>query len=480
MSSNVLLMDYYELTMANSYFEQSRQNEWAVFDYYFRRVPDAGGYAIFAGLEQVLQFVENLKFSPEDIDFLRNKRVFSEGFLNYLSQFHFTGEIYSFPEGSVIFPNEPIVTIRAPIIECQLLETFLLLTLNHQSLIATKAARICLQAQGKPVLEFGSRRAHGADAAYYGARAAYIGGITGTANTKAEQQMGIPALGTMAHSYVQSYDSEYEAFCAYAKDYPENTILLVDTYNTLASGIPNAIRVHNEILKPQGHYLKGIRIDSGDLTYLSIQARKMLDQAGLTKTQISVSNSLDEFLIKDLQTQGAKVDAFGVGERLITAKSEPVFGGVYKIVQLEKNGQQIPKIKISENVVKTTTPAFKQVYRFYDNQNMAIADVVTLHNEKIDNSQPYTLFDPVYPWKHKEVKNFQAKPMLQLVWKNGQKFGKINSLEESRQHTKNDLSTIWNEVKRLENPHGYYVDLSQALWELKQSLINQYMGENKE
>ncbi|MBE2896408.1 nicotinate phosphoribosyltransferase [Pasteurellaceae bacterium HPA106] len=475
--SNALLMDYYELSMANSYFEQGRTHEWAVFDYYFRRVPDNGGYAVFAGLTALLAFVEKLRFSEEDIAFLRQKGGLSEDFLAYLNDFHFRGEIYAFPEGSIIFPNEPVVTVRAPLIDCQLLETMLLIHLNHQSLIATKAARICTQAGTRPVFEFGARRAHGADAALLGARAAYIGGIAGSANTQAELTFGVPAVGTMAHAYVQSFDSEYDAFAAYAKCYPTNTVLLVDTYDTLRQGIPNAIKVQRDILAPLGHTLKGIRIDSGDLAYLSTQARKLLDEAGLQQTQIMVSNSLDEYLIKDLTTQHAAIDAFGVGERLITARSEPVFGGVYKIVSLEKNGEIIPKIKLSENAIKTTTPGFKQVYRLYDQKAMAIADLVTLRDEVIDENAPYILFDPLNPWKKKRITHFTAKPMLQCVWREGKRVGTINTLEQARLQAKADLHSLWDEVKRLENPHGYYVDLSQALWQLKQDLIEQHTGQ---
>ncbi len=474
MFNNALLMDYYELTMANSYFEQGRSEEWAVFDYFFRRVPDDGGYAIFAGLDPLLDFVEHLHFSDGDIDFLREKALFSEGFLDYLRDFRFRGEIYAFAEGSVVFPSAPIVSVRAPLIDCQILETYLLLTLNHQSLIATKSARICAQTQGKPVFEFGARRAHGGDAALYGARAAYIGGIAGTANTQADKVLGIPAVGTMAHAFVQSYDNEYQAFSAYANSYPDATVLLVDTYDTLRSGIPNAIRVHQEILAPQGHALKGIRIDSGDLAYLSRKAREMLDAAGLAETQIIVSNALDEYLIKALNSQNACVDAYGVGERLITARSEPVFGGVYKIVSLERNGQVIPKIKLSENALKTTTPAFKQVYRLYNEEGMAIADLVSLRDETIDKGQPYRLFDPDLPWKQKVVDHFSAEPRLQCVWQAGKRLSPAESLESIRQRVQHELQNLWPEIKRLENPHRYFVDLSQGLWELKQRLITQY------
>ncbi|UJF24589.1 nicotinate phosphoribosyltransferase [Suttonella sp. R2A3] len=469
-----LLLDFYELTMANSYFEQGREKEHACFDYYFRRVPDDGGYAIFAGLQQVLDYAQNLRFNDADIEFLRQKGAFSEGFLNYLRNFRFSGDIYAFAEGSVVFPTEPLLSVYAPLIECQLLETFFLLSLNHQSLIATKAARIVSVAGGRPVLEFGARRAHGGDAAMLGARAAYIGGASGTATTLAEQRYGIPSLGTMAHSYVQSYASEYEAFAAYAQTCPENTVLLVDTYNTLKSGIPNAIKVHEEFLAPNGHSLKGIRIDSGDLTYLSQRARDMLDAAGLTETKITVSNSLDEYVIKDLVNQGAAIDAFGVGERLITARSEPVFGGVYKIVAQERDGKMEPRIKISENVIKTTTPGFKQVYRLYDEANMAIADLVTLRDEEVDGSEPYRLFDPEHTWKHKMIKDFTLQARLNPVIVQGERIDEQPDLAQIRAHTQAELARIWPEVQRLENPHGYYVDLSKPLWQLKQDLISEY------
>lgn len=476
MDNHALLMDFYELTMANSYFEQGRQNEIAYFDYFFRRVPDKGGYAVFAGLQQVVEYLENLHFTPEQVEFLRQKGMFDEGFLDYLQSFTFTGDIYAFAEGSVVFPGEPLVTIRAPIIECQLIETYMLLSLNHQSLIATKASRIVQAADGRAVLEFGARRAHGADAAFYGARAAYIGGVAGTSNTASDFAFGMPALGTMAHAYVQSYETEYEAFLAYATSYPDNTVLLVDTYNTLKSGIPNAIQVHKAFLAPKGHQLKGVRLDSGDLAYLSQQARTMLDEAGLTEVQITASNGLDEYLIKDLLSQGAAIDAFGVGERLITARSEPVFGGVYKIVALEENGAVVPKIKISENVVKTTTPGYKQVYRLYDKKNMAIADLITLADEEIDVNAPYLLFDPEHPWKQKKVSDFSIEQRLQPVLIRGERVAELPSLATIRAHAQSELQTMWPEVLRLENPHGYYVDLSKPLWTLKQDLIKEKQG----
>lgn len=472
----VLLMDYYALTMAQSHFSQGRQHEIAYFDYFFRTVPDHGGYAIFAGLTQVLDYLEFLHFTPDDIAFLRSKGVFTAEFLDYLANFRFRGDVRAVPEGSVIFPHEPLLTVRAPLIDCQLIEAYLLLTLNHQSRIATKAARIVHEAAGRPVFEFGARRAHGGDAAHYGARAAYIGGVAATANTYSEYVSGIPVVGTMAHAFVQSFDSEYEAFLQYAKTWPDNTVLLVDTYDTLRQGIPNAIRVHNEYLAPRGHALRGIRIDSGDLAYLSNRAREMLDAAGLHNTKITVSNSLDEYLIKDLVQQGAAIDNFGVGERLITAKSNPVFGGVYKIVALEKDGAIIPKIKISETLAKTTTPGYKQLWRLYDAGGKAIADVITLHDETIDDSQPYELFDPEYPWKRKTVTGFRAEKRLQTWMEAGARSTAMPSLTDVRAYCQREQQTLWDEIRRLENPHGYYVDLSQALWQLKQDLIREHAG----
>ena len=472
----VLLMDYYALTMAQSHFSQGRQHEIAYFDYFFRTVPDHGGYAIFAGLTQVLDYLEFLHFTPDDIAFLRSKGVFTAEFLDYLANFRFRGDVRAVPEGSVIFPHEPLLTVRAPLIDCQLIEAYLLLTLNHQSRIATKAARIVHEAAGRPVFEFGARRAHGGDAAHYGARAAYIGGVAATANTYSEYVSGIPVVGTMAHAFVQSFDSEYEAFLQYAKTWPDNTVLLVDTYDTLRQGIPNAIRVHNEYLAPRGHALRGIRIDSGDLAYLSNRAREMLDAAGLHDTKITVSNSLDEYLIKDLVQQGAAIDNFGVVERLITAKSNPVFGGVYKIVALEKDGAIIPKIKISETLAKTTTPGYKQLWRLYDAGGKAIADVITLHDETIDDSQPYELFDPEYPWKRKTVTGFRAEKRLQTWMEAGARSTAMPSLEDVRAYCQREQQTLWDEIRRLENPHGYYVDLSQALWQLKQDLIREHAG----
>lgn len=468
-----LLMDFYELTMANGYFKQGNHQNEAVFDVFFRAVPDLGGYAIFAGLEQVIDYLKRLSFSDKEIDYLRSKNIFDEGFLSYLKTFKFTCDVYSMKEGTPIFPNEPIMVVKGPIIQCQLIETMILLTINHQSLIATKSSRIVLAAQGRAVLEFGARRAHGYDASIYGARAAYIAGAVGTSNTYADYKYNIPALGTMAHSFVQSYNTEYEAFKAYARSYPDQTVLLVDTYHTLKSGIPNAIKIHEDILKPMGKSLKGIRLDSGDLAYLSIKAREMLDDAGLHDTTITVSNSLDEFLIRDLIHQGAKIDAFGVGERLVTAKSESVFGGVFKLVAYAENGVLEPKIKLSENPVKTTLPGFKQVYRFYKD-GMAKADVITLFDETIDDNKPYLLFDPIFPYKQQWIEDFEVKPLLQQIFKRGKYIYHAPKIEEIKQYREVELSKCWNQVKRLENPQEYYVDYSQKLYDLKTSMIKKY------
>ena len=469
-----MLMDFYELTMANGYFKDKKYQQIAVFDVFFRSIPDKGGYAIFAGLEQVIEYIQNLKFGQDEIEYLKSKKIFDKDFLTYLENFKFTADVYAMKEGTPIFPHEPILVVKGPIIECQLIETMILLTINHQSLIATKSARIVYAAKGRSVIEFGARRAHGYDASIYGARAAYISGVVGTSNTYVDFKYNIPALGTMAHSYIQSYDSEYEAFKSYAMTYPESCVLLVDTYNTLKQGIPNAIKVAKEVLEPMGKRLKGIRLDSGDLAYLTIEARRMLDHAGLEDCKITVSNSLDEYLIKELIHQGARIDTFGVGERLVTARSEAVFGGVFKLSAVEADGVLEPKIKISENVQKTTTPGFKQVYRFYDQDCMATADVMTLFDEEIDESKPYHLFDPNFPWKSKEIDNYHVKALLVPIFEKGKLVYDVPSLEEIRAHFQKEFNALWPAVLRLENPHEYYVDLSEKLWALKQDLIKKY------
>ena len=468
-----MLCDFYELTMSQGYFATGYSDRIAYFDLFFRQCPDGGGFAIAAGLEQIIQYVQDLHFGPEDIEYLRGRKMFSEEFLQYLADFKFTGDIWAVPEGTPIFPNEPIITVRAPAIQAQLVETYMLLCINHQSLIATKANRIVRAAEGRTVLEFGSRRAQGADAAILGARAAYIGGCHGTACTISDQLFGVKAGGTMAHAWVQMFDSEYEAFKAYAQMYPNNAVLLVDTYNTLKSGVPNAIRVFNEVLKPMGITKCGIRLDSGDMAYLTQQARKMLDEAGWTECSISVSNSLDEYIIRDILRQGAKIDMFGVGERLITAKSEPVFGGVYKLAAVEEpDGTVVPKIKISENVVKITNPHYKKLYRFYaKDTGKAIADYMTVYDEVVDDSKDMEIFDPEATWKTKRVFNFTAKELQVPIFKGGELVYKLPALEEIRTYCKEQVDTLWDEIKRFDNPQTYYVDLSQKLWDVKYGLL---------
>ena len=468
-----MLCDFYELTMGNGYFVSGMQEKISYFDLFFRQIPDGGGFAIACGLEQVINYIENLHFDEEDIEFLRSKGIFDEGFLKYLKDFRFTGDIFAVPEGTVVFPNEPIITVRAPAVQAQLVETYLLLCINHQTLIATKANRIVRAAQGRAVSEFGSRRAHGADSGILGARAAGIGGCSGTACTITDQLFGFNATGTMAHSWVQMFDSELEAFKTYCKCYPKGTVLLVDTYNVLKSGVPNAIKAFDEVLKPMGCRPVGIRIDSGDITYLSKKARKMLDEAGYSDCKICASNALDEYLIRDMIYQGAKVDMFGVGERLITAKSEPVFGGVYKLAAVEDDDGNIqPKIKISENVAKITTPHFKKLYRIYDkNNHKAVADLLCVHDEVIDESRPLTLFDPQFTWKKKVVTNFEAKPIQQQIFKDGKCVYKKPAYEDIVKYAAAEIDTLWDEITRFENPHTYYVDLSQKLWEVKNYLL---------
>ncbi len=468
-----LLCDFYELTMGGGYFKNGFADRITYFDVFFRRVPDNGGFAICAGLEQIIKYINNLHFTKEDIDFLRSKGIFDEDFLTYLADLRFTGDIYAVPEGTPIFPGEPILTVRAPAVQAQLIETYVLLELNHQSLIATKANRIVRAAKGRPVLEFGSRRAHGASAAIVGARAAYIGGCAGTACTVTEQEFGVPAGGTMAHSWIQMFDTEYEAFCAYCKMYPHGAVLLVDTYNTLESGVPNAIRAFKEILVPQGISDFGIRLDSGDIAYLTKKARKMLDDAGLTTAKIVVSNALDEYLINDLLLQGACINTFGVGERLITAKSDPVFGAVYKLAALENpDGSIVPKIKLSENTSKITTPHFKKIYRYYDRATgKALADEMCLHDETVDTAAPHTIFDPAETWKTKTLENFDARELLVPIFKDGKQVYTSPSAKEIRAYCLAQIDTLWDEVTRFENPHTYYVDLSQKLWDIKMNLI---------
>ncbi len=474
-----MLCDFYELTMGNGYLASGMKDRITYFDLFFRNVPDGGGFAIAAGLEQVIDYIQDLHFNDEDIAYLRGRGIFSEEFLDYLRHFRFTGDIWAVPEGTPVFPMEPIVVVRAPAIQAQLMETYMLCVLNHQSLIATKANRIVRAAQGRAVLEFGSRRAQGADAAILGARAAYIGGCAGTACVLSDELFGVPAGGTMAHAWVQMFDTELDAFRAYCSTYPTNATLLVDTYNTLQSGIPNAIRAFNEILKPQGITKCGIRLDSGDLAYLTRKARKMLDDAGWTECSITCSNALDEYLIQDLISQGAHINTFGVGERLITARSEPVFGGVYKLAAVEDDqGAITPKIKISENLAKITNPHFKKLYRFYGRDTgKAMADYLCVHDETVDDTQPLKIFDPDATWKEKELTDFVARELLEPVFQGGELVYARPTLEEIKAYCAEQVDTLWEEVRRFENPHHYYVDLSQKLWDIKHRLLHERRGQ---
>jgi len=470
-----MLMDFYELTMTNGYFEHGLKDEIACFDMFFRRVPDNGGFAVMAGLEQLIEYISNLKFDDEDIAFLESKGIFSKEFLEYLRNFKFTCDVYAVPEGTPIFPGEPIVKVIGPVIEAQLIETMVLLTVNHQCLIATKSNRIVRAAKGRPVMEFGSRRAQGTSGALYGARASYIAGCHGTACTIADRQYKIPALGTMAHSWVQLFPTEYDAFMAYAKTYPDSCTLLIDTYNVLKSGLPNAIKVFKEYLIPNGHKPAGVRIDSGDITYLTKKVRAVLDSEGLNDVKIVISNSLDEYIIRDLINQGACIDSFGVGERLITSKSEPVFGGVYKLVSIFENGKEIPKIKLSENIAKITTPCSKKLVRLYSKENdKAIADVIMLAREKTPNGSDYEIFDPEHTWKRKTITNYYARELLVPIFKKGKCVYKSPEIEEIRSYCTNQIDNLWDEVKRFENPHTYYVDLSKKLWNIKNELLNEH------
>ena len=469
-----MLCDFYELTMGNGYWKKGFQDQITYFDVFFRDVPDKGGFAIAAGLEQVVDYIQNLHFAEEDIAYLRGRGIFCEEFLDYLRHFRFTGDIYAVPEGTPIFPREPIMTVRAPAIEAQLIETYLLLAINHQSLIATKANRVVRAAQGRTVLEFGSRRAQGSDGAILGARAAYIGGCAGTACVLSDQIYGVTAGGTMAHAWVQMFPTQLDAFRAYCKTYPHNAVLLVDTYDTLRSGVPDAIRAFDEVLKPLGITKCGIRLDSGDMAYLTKRARKMLDDAGWTECKITCSNSLDEHLIKELLRQGACIDSFGVGERLITSRTSPVFDGVYKLAAVEEpDGTIVPRIKISENVGKITNPHFKKVYRFYGRDTgMAEADYICLYNDTVDDTKDLVIRDPDATWKQKTMTNFKARELLVPIFKGGELVYKQPTLPEIQAYCRREVATLWPEVLRFDYPHNYYVDLSDELLEIKTSLLN--------
>lgn len=473
--NSTMLMDFYEMTMSQAYFMKDMTDQVVYFDMFFRNNPDDGGLAIAAGLNQLIDYIEDLHFTEDDIDYLKSVGIDDERFLDYLRNFKFVGDIWAVKEGTPVFPKEPMVVVRAPIVQAQLIETALLLIINHQTLIATKANRMVRAAQGTPIVEFGARRAQGKTAAVNGARASYVGGCIGTSNIMAAQLYDIPVYGTMAHSWIQIFDDEYEAFKTYAEIYPDKTSLLVDTYNTLKSGVPNAIKVFDDIVVPAGHRPMSIRLDSGDLTYLSIEARKMLDAAGYEDVKIMASNSINESTIKELRDQGAKVDIFGIGERLITSSSDAVLGGVYKLVAAEEGGEVVPKIKISENVEKMTIPGFKDLYRFYDKKTgKAIADLLTLHGEEIDTSKPFELFDPSYTWKRTVVENFEVQKLLEPIYKDGQLIYERQSIEDIRAHREKEEEKLWEGVKRLVRPHRYFVDLSQKLWEVRTELLDRY------
>ena len=476
-----MLCDYYELTMSNGYHVAGMQDKIVYFDVFYRDNPDNGGYAIAAGLEQIVEYINALHFDEEDLSFLRAKGCFSEDFLTFLKNFHFTGDIWAIPEGTVVFPGEPLMTVRAPVIEAQFIETYILMMINHQSLIATKASRITRAAKGRAVSEFGSRRAQGADAAILGARAAYIGGVGTTACTISDEAFGVPATGTMAHSWVQMFDNEYDAFRTYCEIYPNNATLLIDTYNVLESGLPNAIRAFREVLLPKGITKCAVRLDSGDITYLTKKIRKILNEAGFPQCRIVVSNSLDEYIIRELIRQGAEVDAFGVGERLITAKSDPVFGGVYKVCAIEQaDGTIQPKIKISENVGKITTPHFKKIYRLRDKETgKAEADLICVYDETVDDTQPIELFDPINTWKRKTLEHFTATELQVPIFHGGKQVYSLPTLSDIRKHCAEEIEGMWDEVRRFTNPHNYYVDLSEKLWQIKHDMIATFRKSKK-
>ena len=469
-----MVMDFYEMTMSNGYFKNADRDTKVVFDVFFRKNPDGGGFSIFAGLEQIVDYINDLHFNEDDIAYLREQGIFEEEFLDYLRNFHFTGDIYAFREGTIMYPNEPVMTIVAPLIDAQLIETAILLQINHQSLIATKSRRIVKAANGRMVSDFGARRAHNMDAAVYGARAAYIGGVHSTATVLAGQMFDIPVSGTMAHSWVMFYKDEFTAFAKYAETYPDATVLLVDTYDVLKSGVPNAIRVAKEVLEPMGKRLKGIRLDSGDLAYLSKKARKMLDAAGCEDCMIVASNSLDEYTIRSLISQGACIDSFGVGERLITSKSEPVFGAVYKIAAVREEGEFVPRIKVSENVEKITNPGKKQVYRVYDSEGKAVADLLAKDGEELDMSVPFRYIDPTKPWKIRHFENCSAKPLLEKIFENGTYIGQRSDLKEIAEYVERQLaSEIWEEEQRVENPHTHYLDMTPDYYEMKMNMLDE-------
>ena len=467
-----ILTDFYELTMANGYFESGFKDTVGVFDVFFRKVPDNGGFAIAAGLEQAVEYMENLRFDDNDIDYLRSKNLFSEAFLDYLKNFKFECTVWAVPEGTPIFPKEPYMEIEGPLIQAQLLETAVLILLNHPTLIATKTNRIVRSAMGRPVQEFGARRAQGVDGANIGTRAAYIGGCVSSSNTMMDRDFGIPASGTMAHSWVQSFDTEYEAFKRYAQIYPDATVLLIDTYNVLKSGLPNAIKVFDEVLKPLGKRPIGVRIDSGDIAYLSKRARKILDEAGYPDCKIVASNSLDEYIVRDLLLNGAQIDSFGIGEKLITSRTNPVLGGVYKLVAVKNGEDYIPKIKISASFEKITIPHRKKLWRIYSNTTgKALADYISVYDEDVSGLDTITIFSPLEPWKRQTLEDVTIKQMLVPIFEKGKRVYELPTLKEIKDYAMRQQDTLWDELKRLENPHEFYVDLSEKLWNIQRKLL---------
>lgn len=471
MQNQTLLTDFYQLTMMQGYLKSHKADEKIVMDMFFRKNPCGGGYTIICGISELVSYIQNLKFSDEDIEYLRAQKIFDEKFLGYLKEFRFRGDIYGVREGSIMFPHEPIIQVRGNILEASFVETALLSIINFQSLIATKASRVCMSAYKDSVMEFGLRRSQGLEAGLYGAKAAVVGGCNGTSNVLAGKRFNIPALGTHSHAWVQSFDSELEAFRAYAKTYPDNCVLLVDTYDTLRSGVPNAIKVFQELTN-KGYKPSGIRIDSGDLEYLSKKARVMLDNAGFQEVKIVASDNLDENIIERLKTSNAKIDSWGVGTKLITSYDCPSLGGVYKLSALIKNGKVIPKMKFSEDPRKMNNPGIKQVYRIYDKEsNRAQADLITLHDERIDESKPLEIFHPLYTYKKKKIENFTVKPLLNPLFKDGEFVGELSSVLEAKEYAKQEKKSFWHEYLRNTKPATYKVDLSQKLWDIREELI---------
>lgn len=471
MRNLTLLTDLYQLTMLNGYFEKNIHKDIVIFDMFFRKNACNGGYTIICGIEQLVEYINNLHFSDDDLEYLKSLGLFSDKFLDFLKDFKFTGDIYAVEEGTIMFPKEPIITVKAPLYQAQLIETALLTIVNFQSLISTKASRVCYAAKGDPVFEFGLRRAQGPDAGTYGARAAVVGGCAGTANVLAGKMFDIPVVGTQAHSWVQKFDNELDSFRAYADVYPDNCLLLVDTYDVLKSGVPNAIKVFDE-LKAKGHKPKGIRIDSGDLQYLSNESKKLFEEAGYYDLIYTASNDLDEYTIASLKSSGSAINSWGVGTKLITSAESPSLGGVYKLTASYENDKLIPKIKISEDAEKINNPGFKKVVRIYNKNNMAEGDLIMLHDEEIDTTKPLTIFDPTYTWKKTTFQNYTIKELQKPLFKNGECKYVPKSVIEIKKHVNEQLNTFWDSYKRFSNPKKYKVDLSKNLWTLKSDLLD--------